>query len=41
MGFFMPLRLGDLLDRGTALKETEHVLLEKHGNFALSVSRGL
>ncbi len=37
----MPLGLGDLSDRGTAPKETEHVLLEKHGNIALSVSRGL
>ncbi len=38
---FMSLGLGDLPDRGTAPKETEHVLLEKHSNIALSVSRGL
>jgi hypothetical protein len=37
----MSLGLGDPLDRGTALKETEHVLLRKHGNFALRVPRGL
>jgi hypothetical protein len=37
----MTLGLGDPLDRGTALKDTEHVLLKKHGKFALRVPRGL
>jgi hypothetical protein len=37
----MSLGLGDPLDRGAALKETEHVLPRKHGNFALRVPRGL